>query len=122
MNNETLADRLNNYSDGLVAATFVFMTGIGAAVGDTDIRCELAEAAPKMIVFVALAAATVLYSLRWLRQWSARLRANFTISEDVTILQKKLDVVRIVLTCLFFALACVLLLSARTDPSCAAVL
>ena len=122
MTKEALADRLTNYSDGLVAATFVFMTGIGAGIGDDDMRCSIASAVFIMVVFVGVAGATILYSLRWMRLWAERLRADLEIDSDVVRLQTRLHLVRVGLTVVFLGVACFLLLNAPSEEACRSVL
>ena len=122
MTKEALADRLINYSDGLVAATFVFMTGIGAAIGDDDMRCSIAKAVPIMSIFVSVAGALILFSLRWMRLWAERLRADLEIDSDVRKLQARLHLVRIGLTVAFLCVAIFLLMSAPSEEMCRDIL
>ena len=120
MQNETLADRLVNYSDGLVAAAFVFMGGIGAAIGDPETRCELADAAPKVIATILFSGAAILFALFWLRSWSARLRDGVEISDAAALVSRRLDFVRSILVVLFVFGAIGFVLLSFTDESCPA--
>lgn len=121
MTKEALADRLTNYSDGLVAATFVFMTGIGAGIGDDDMRCSIASVVPTMVIFVGVAGATILYSLRWMRLSAERLRADLEIDDDVIKLQARLHLVRVGLTAAFLGVALFLLMNAPSQIACRSV-
>ena len=78
-----LADRLINYSDALVAVSFLSVSGIGIAVADPDIRCTIAEGASHImagnigngVVFTAL--------ILLFRRWERVLRADDPPSETV---------------------------------------
>ena len=117
MSRESLADRLINYSDGIVAATFVFMTGLGAAVGDEDTRCAIAEVHRAMLVFVLLAGIGAQFSLWWLRKWSYRLREEIEQSSEESLIRKRLDTIRMTLVLAFILGACTFLYSLH-DVSC----
>ena len=120
--NEGLADRLTSYSDALVATSFVMMTAVGLAVGDPDIRCELADAAFKVGLAVLVTSLAMLYALRWLRRWENRLRPSEAASEDAATVQERLHVARIVLVVLFLSCTFGLVLMSLTDQSCLAAL
>jgi len=122
MEDGALADRLVNYADGLVAASFVVMGGIGAALGDPEIRCELADAAPKLIVVILLAGGCVLFALRWLRLRAARLRVSAPVSEDAETILARLDVVRVFFAVAFILGACVFVSIAVGDETCQTML
>ncbi|MFK7896132.1 MAG: hypothetical protein AB8G23_09870 [Myxococcota bacterium] len=122
MSRESLADRLMNYSDGLVAATFVFMTGIAAGIGDEDMRCSIGGASTELTGFVVIAGAAILFSLRWLRLWSERLRATLANDPEAAQLQSRLHFVRVGLTAAFLGVAIFLLTNAPTQEFCGAQL
>jgi hypothetical protein len=118
---EALADRCTNYADGLVAAMFIFMTGVAAAVGSEDTRCMIAAYHRTMIVTVLVGGGVILSALQWLCTWSSRLRKEVECSEDARRLQKTLHRVRVSLVCLFSLGTCVLLV-ALEDNQCPATL
>ncbi len=78
-----LADRLVNYSDALVAVTFLGVSGLGIAIADPDIRCTIADGATYItagnlgngVVFTAL--------ILLFRRWESKLREDDPQSELV---------------------------------------
>jgi hypothetical protein len=118
MRNDVLADRLTNYADALVAAAFIFMTGIGAAVGDPDVRCELADATPKMLFVVCFGGLGIFLALRWLNKWNKVLREVTQDTEDTSNVLKKLSIVRFSLVIVFILAAGIFVLLSLTDNSC----
>ena len=78
-----LADRLVNYSDALVAVSFLGVSGIGIAIADPDIRCTIAEGAYH-IVAGNLANGVIFTTLILLfRRWEVVLRGEDPPSETV---------------------------------------
>ncbi|MFK7732763.1 MAG: hypothetical protein AB8B48_14180 [Pseudomonadales bacterium] len=75
-----LADRLVNYSDAIVALSFISSSGFGLAVADPDVRETLVEAAwPLLYANIALG---VVFSmlLMVLRRWEQNLRSESRLS------------------------------------------
>jgi hypothetical protein len=122
MSNDILADRLTNYADALVATTFILMTGLGAAVGDPDFRCELAGAAPKMALIVSFGGVGIILAIRWLSKWSEKLRDHTQESEETLSVQRKLNIVRHVLSIVFVLFAIGLVFTSLTDSGCVATI
>ena len=118
MKKSDLASRLTNYADALVATGFILMTALGNAVGDPDVRCELADAAVKIMLTVGLGGLGLLFSLHWLMQSASRLRTPQETAGEVGRVNRRLNQVRYVLLSVFVLLALYFVGMSLTDASC----
>ena len=72
----SLADRLVNYSDAIVAVSFVGVSGLGIAVADPDTRDSVARGADWVAAANVLVGIVASALLRSLRRWELDLRAD----------------------------------------------
>ncbi|MEM9175483.1 MAG: hypothetical protein AAGC67_09635 [Myxococcota bacterium] len=114
-----LADRLVNYSDALVAVSFLGVSGIGIAIADPDIRCTIADGAG-YIAWGNLANGVIFTALILLfRRWEAVLRADAPPSETVARYTRWIHLGRLVILWTSVVMASVLAYRAA-DEACAA--
>jgi hypothetical protein len=71
-----LADRLVNYSDALVAVSFLGMSGLGVVVADPDIRCSISSAIVEIIVANSVSTLLIVGVIIVLRRWEIDLRSG----------------------------------------------
>ncbi|GEM_PF-3519383 len=91
------ADRLINYSDALVAVTFLGVSGIGIAIADPDIRCTIAEGASYVAVGNIFNGALFTALILLFRRWETALRAEDPPSERVVAYARWIHIGRLVI-------------------------
>lgn len=110
-----LADRLINYSDALVAVSFLGVSGIGLAVADADTRCTVAQAAG-YVMLGNLANGVIFTAVILLfHRWETKLRAADPPSEMVSGYTHWLHIARLVILWVSIVMAIVLMAQTRDD-------
>ncbi len=108
-----LADRLVNYSDAMVAAVFVGVSGLGVAIADPDTRASVASGAVWVAVTYVLLGGIVSTLLHLLRRWERDLRAGAPPSAKAERYSRNLHFARFVITWVSVTQSIVLLLLIR---------
>lgn len=87
-------------------------------MGDPDVRCEIADAAPKMLAIVSIGGIVIFLALRWLSRWSVKLRDMSVETPDTLLVQKRLSLVRHVLVVVFAVQAVVFVALSFSEGAC----
>ena len=119
MDDRTIADRLTNYADALVAVSFFGMSGISIGLLDPDIRCSIARGAyfPAAVGYLASASLTSLL-LFVLRRWEIDLRPLASSSGKAARYTRRLRVARFIVVWFSAISAVIMLVSVSRDPAC----
>jgi hypothetical protein len=78
---QTLADRLVNYGDAVVALAFIISSGLGLAAADPDIRASFTDVRAGMIIGNIILGVVFSLLLLVLRRWEQDLRVDSLTSD-----------------------------------------
>ena len=109
----SLADRLVNYSDALVALAFVGVSGLGIAVADPDVRADISRAADWVILGNVLSGALFSAGIVTLRRWEVDLRSEAAPGPKAQGYSRRLHIARLVVLWLSVLQAAVIMLAIR---------